>query len=113
MRYRRIVLVSAWLVFGVAAAQADETTTPATSTSAAAPLPPAPANPLHRQLDTSRRETVSRSPFRFVDPDEGSVLNQSPPRPSDRAAVLGTERAWVGGRPPLDCAAMPRDAECH
>jgi len=112
MRYLRIALVSTWLAAASMSVQAGEPV-PASSASAAQALPPAPANPLREQVEAQRARNQPRSPFRFVDADEGSVLRQSPPRPSDRAAVLGTERAWIGGRPPLDCAATPRDASCH
>ncbi|HEY8586476.1 MAG TPA: hypothetical protein VIL60_07050 [Rhodanobacter sp.] len=53
------------------------------------------------------------SPFRFRDGNQGGVLNRPPPRPMDRDVVLGAERAWVGGRPPLDCAMTPMNARCH
>ncbi len=53
------------------------------------------------------------SPFRFSDGREGSMLNKPPPLATDRDAVLGTGRPWMGGRPPLDCAMTPIDARCH
>ncbi len=56
---------------------------------------------------------ANTSPFRFSDGREGDAWNKAPPRPMDRDAVLGTERAWLGGRPPLDCAMTPLDARCH
>lgn len=111
MRFRRIILVATWLVAGTAVAQISE---PAPASSARARLQlQVPASPIEYRLGPPRRADRPRSPFRFVDGGEGSVLNQPPPRPSDRDAVLGTERAWVGGRPPLDCAMTPMDAKCH
>lgn len=108
MRYRRIMLVSAWLAAGAALAQAPSGS-PEDWT-----LQPAAASPVEYRLGSPTVLAESKkSPFRFSDGREGGVLNKPPPRPMDRAAVLGTERAWLGGRPPLDCAMTPVDARCH
>lgn len=108
MRYRSILWVSAWLLGGAALAQAppgsdDIWGKPEPAANATAFLPVAPSLP----------GATGRSPFRFTDGREGSVLNLPPPQPSDRDAVLGTGRPWMGGRPPLDCAITPLDAKCH
>ena len=108
MRYRRIMLVAAWLTAGAALAQV-----PSGSHEDWA-LQPAAASPVHYRLGSPTVLAASKkSPFRFSDGSDGGVLNKPPPRPMDRAAVLGTERVWVGGRPPLDCAMTPMDARCH
>jgi hypothetical protein len=39
--------------------------------------------------------------------------NQSPPSANDEAAVMGKDRAWQNGRPPVDCAQTPMDSACH
>jgi hypothetical protein len=108
MRYRRIMLVAAWLTTGAALAQA-----PSGSHEDWA-RQPAATSPVQYRLGSPVVLAESKtSPFRFSDGSDGGVLNKPPPRPMDRAAVLGTERAWAGGRPPLDCAMTPMDARCH
>ncbi|AGG87985.1 hypothetical protein [Rhodanobacter denitrificans] len=108
MRYRRIMLVTAWLSAGTALAQAPS------DSSADWSLRPAAVGAVEYRLGSPMvLADAGSSPFRFSDGREGDVLNKPPPRPMDRAAVLGTERAWVGGRPPLDCAMTPLDARCH
>lgn len=108
MRYRRIMLVAAWLTAGAALAQGPSGFHEDWALRAAA------ASPIEYRLGSPTILAASRkSPFRFSDGSEGGVLNKPPPSPMDRAAVLGTERAWVGGRPPLDCAMTPMDARCH
>ncbi|MHB1058702.1 MAG: hypothetical protein ACYC0F_12575 [Rhodanobacter sp.] len=109
MRYRRIMLVFMGLLVTATAAQ---TTTPVTATGSWA-LQPAPASSVEYRRGSPLMPSLRESPFRFSDNNEGGVLNELPPRPMDRAAVLGTDRAWLGGRPPLDCAMTPRDARCH
>jgi len=108
MRYRRIMLVAAWLCAGTALAQV-----PPGFREAWSPRPAAAGVVEYRLGPPTVLAESRKSPFRFSDGRDGDVLNKPPPRPMDRAAVLGTERAWVGGRPPLDCAITPLDARCH
>jgi hypothetical protein len=108
MRYRRIMLVAAWLTAGAAMGQV-----PSGSHEDWALQPTATSPARYRLGSPTVLAASTKSPFRFSDGSDGGVLNKPPPRPMDRAAVLGTERAWVGGRPPLDCAMTPMDARCH
>ncbi|MBT2143385.1 MULTISPECIES: hypothetical protein [unclassified Rhodanobacter] len=108
MRYRRIMLVAAWLTAGAAMGQVPSGSREGWT------LQPTATSPARYRLGSPTVLAAStKSPFRFSDGSDGGVLNKPPPRPMDRAAVLGTERAWVGGRPPLDCAMTPMDARCH
>jgi hypothetical protein len=108
MRYRRIMLVAAWLTAGTALAQA-----PSDAREAWAWRPAAVGAVEYRLGSPTVLADAGSSPFRFSDGRERDLVNKPPPRPMDRAAVLGTERGWVGGRPPLDCAMTPMDARCH
>lgn len=111
MRYRHILFVSAWLVATAATAQA---TGPTPGARADWTQQPAATSAVDFRLGSPTvLEPAGKSPFRFSDGSEGGVSNQPPPRAMDREAVLGTERAWLGGRPPLDCAMTPLDARCH
>ena len=108
MRYRRLAFVPVALMASAALAQV----LPSTS-----PRPPdrwtATNGAVDYRSDRPLPATAPQSPFKFRDPDEGSLLSKPPPRAMDRAAVMGTERAWFDGRPPLDCAQTPLNAKCH
>lgn len=109
MRYRLIIFLSAALIGGAAMAQ-----TPPTLRTDLSLLPaPSSSSSDYRAGSLAVPGDGNSSPFRFSDGREGEAWNKAPPRPMDRDAVLGTERAWLGGRPPLDCAMTPRDARCH
>jgi len=108
VRYRRMMVLSSWLVAGVALAQVPP------SSASDWTLQPAPsASGDYRAGARLVPGASGSSPFRFSDGREGSVLNKPPPQATDRDAVLGTGRPWLGGRPPLDCAMTPLDARCH
>jgi hypothetical protein len=116
MRYRHVMFVSAWLVSAwlAAAAATAQAVEPAPGSRANWTLQPAATSAMEfRRGSPIVLEPSGRSPFRFSDGNDGGVSNQPPPRAMDREAVLGTERAWLGGRPPLDCAMTPLDARCH
>lgn len=110
MHYRGSVFLAAWLVTGAVMAQA----VPAVPTTGYPwTLPqPAPGTVTYRHGSPWVAEAAA-SPFRFRDPDENGPLHVPPPSAMDRAAVMGAERAWTNGRPPLDCARTPMDAACH
>lgn len=55
-------------------------------------------------------DDADTSPFAFRDT---RYRDPPPPRANDRNAVLGLGRAWVGGRPPVECARTPMDMACH
>lgn len=108
MRDRRIICLLACLIAGAATAQ-----TPAASHDDWTLQPAASSSSDYRADSLSVPGDPARSPFHFSDSRVGDALNKAPPRPMDRDAVLGNERAWLGGRPPLDCAMTPLDARCH
>lgn len=111
MRYRSVGLMGGLLMAMAVGAQ----TVPAggsggsdvwTSRSAAASSASYPAGSV---LDRN----VHAGPFKFRQRGARGALDQPPPRATDKAAVMGTERAWQNGRPPLDCAQTPMDPACH
>lgn len=108
MRYRRIICLLAWLLAGAATAQ-----TPSTSHDDWTLQPAASHSSDYRTESLSVPGDPKNSPFHFSESRTGDALKRAPPRPMDRDAVLGNERAWLGGRPPLDCAMTPLDARCH
>ncbi|HWU76642.1 MAG TPA: hypothetical protein VN043_09060 [Rhodanobacter sp.] len=54
-----------------------------------------------------------RSPFKFKQPGKRGPAYEPPPQANDKAAVMGKQRPWQNGRPPVDCALEPRDPACH
>ncbi len=53
------------------------------------------------------------SKFKFKSENRHRLLYQPPPSATDQAAVLGLERPWQNGRPPVDCAITPHDSACR
>ena len=53
------------------------------------------------------------SPFKFKGERKAWMNEPPPPQANDKAAVMGKPRPWQNGRPPLDCAAQPRDPGCR
>jgi hypothetical protein len=111
MRYRRLVWVPVLLMASATWAQMPPSATPHVNYRWT--VAPAAASSVEYRVGRAPGVERQESPFRFRDANEGSMLNIPPPRPMDRAAVLGTGRAWLDGRPPLDCAQTPMDAKCH
>jgi hypothetical protein len=113
MRYRSIMFLLLWLFAAAALAQSpvDASATPAQSDQWNLPAAPSPSVD-YRRSATSRASASTESPFRFGDSHPGGPADQAPPSAMDRAAVLGTDRPWAGGRPPVDCALTPHAPTC-
>jgi|GEM_PF-2438956 len=60
-----------------------------------------------------KKGDVYKSPFKFKDGKGDGPMGQPPPSAHDKAAVMGEDRAWQNGRPPVDCAMTPQDPTCH
>jgi hypothetical protein len=61
------------------------------------------------ELDTPK----PKEHFKFKDSRSPSgPANQPPPGANDKAAVMGKDRDWQNGRPPVDCAQSPHSAGC-
>ncbi|MEO8808809.1 MAG: hypothetical protein ABI386_01000 [Rhodanobacter sp.] len=55
----------------------------------------------------------SDGPFQFKQSNRRGPADEPPPQANDKATVMGKQRPWQDGRPPVDCATNPRDAACH
>lgn len=114
MRYRSILFFPLWLCAGVALAQSS----PVGSAAAGDQhgnwaLQPAPSGSVAYQLAPPVTTSAPKeSPFRFHDPRSGSLVDHPAPSAMDREAVLGTDRPWADGRPPVDCAMTPHAPTC-
>ncbi len=78
---------------------------PAAATSVA---PHATTTPLPGNATTAAKP----SPFKFKGERKAWMDEPPPPRANDKAAVMGKQRPWQDGRPPVDCAVHPRAAGC-
>lgn len=110
---RLVVLPSCLLAFAVAA----QTTVPSASRLNDRWAPPAPAASVaaaHGQaLPGDDAAAAKPSPFKFKSARKTWEPEPPPPRANDKAAVMGTQRAWVGGKPPVSCAQTPQDPACR
>lgn len=111
MRYRNIVFLPALLLAWSVAAQ---TRAPATA-DANDGLHAAPA--AASSVEYRDSVVVPKAPvaghFKFKPQRRDNPLDKPPPSAMDKAAVMGTQRPWQNGQPPVDCAMSPRDAACR
>ena len=118
MRHQTIVLLSALLastgVFAQSQPSASEspaklTAAPATTASTAAPTMTSAET--HKRLPF--RTDARTSPFKFKDQHRRSgMADGPPPSANDKSAVMGTDRPWQSGRPPVDCTVTPHGDGC-
>ena len=55
----------------------------------------------------------TNSPFHFKQPAEHGPADKPPPQANDKATVMGQQRLWQNGRPPVDCTLEPREPTCR
>jgi hypothetical protein len=110
MHIRRILVASTWLLAAAAMAQ---TPPAASSQSDSWAAPPASAGSAGFHGRAAVAATPASSPFKFKDRQWTGPADQPPPGANDKAAVMGTDRAWQNGRPPVNCAQTPMDATCR
>lgn len=112
MRFRASLILCAMLLAGTAAAQ---TGTPSQTGQndrwEAAPAASSSSYPADRLLPGTAG-TVN-SPFHFKQTAQRGPAYKPPPQASDNAAVMGQQRPWQNGRPPVNCALEPRDPACR
>ncbi|MEP6898899.1 MAG: hypothetical protein ABI870_10235 [Rhodanobacter sp.] len=110
MRYRFCASVSMLLFASVVMAQvAAPASTPASDSWASHPATSSSSYAAHSPREVPR----SADHFKFKSPSDHGPMSQPPPSANDKAAVMGTDRAWQDGRPPVDCAQTPQDPKCH
>jgi hypothetical protein len=56
---------------------------------------------------------TGNNPFHFRQPVKRGPAYNPPPQANDKATVMGQQRPWQNGRPPVDCALEPRDPTCR
>ena len=62
---------------------------------------------------TAHGDKAKPSPFKFKEPRKAWEKEPPPPRANDQNAVMGTQRPWQNGQPPVDCAQTPHDPSCR
>jgi hypothetical protein len=112
MRIRNVLLVATGMFVLATMAHAAPQAV-ASSASSDSWAKPASAATLPRSRVALPGRATTASPFKFKQRSEQGPADQPPPSANDKAAVMGTERPWQNGRPPVDCAQTPRDPACQ
>jgi hypothetical protein len=110
MHFRRVLMASTWLLATAAMAQTPPAASGQSDSWAARP---ASASSAGFRGHAAVAATPASSPFKFKDRQRTGPADQPPPGANDKAAVMGTDRAWQNGRPPVNCAQTPMDATCR
>ncbi|MFK2929612.1 hypothetical protein [Dyella agri] len=106
MRIRSLVFLSLCLpAFTVVAQTASDQFAP--------PAPTASVAPAHGNASLGGDATAKPSPFKFKSERKAWEPEPPPPRANDQNAVMGTERPWQNGQPPVSCAQTPHDPACR
>ena len=111
--FRALLIPCAMLVVSVAVAQTAPPTqatsndqwhaVPATASSSSYP------DSTHAALPGDDKH----SPFHFRQSVKTDPAYALPPQVNDKATVMGKQRPWENGRPPVDCRVDPRDPVCR
>ena len=113
MCFRASLILCAMLLAGTAAAQA--VTPSQTGHNDRREAVPAVASSSSYPAERSLPGTAgtANSPFRFKQTARRGPAYKQPPQASDKAAVMGQQRPWQNGQPPVNCALEPRDPACR
>ena len=112
MKFRGPLIVCAALLAGAVAAQ---TAAPSRTTQNDRwDTTPAAASSSNYRADRSLPGSTDtgHNAFHFKQPVKRGPAYEAPPQANDKAAVMGKQRPWQNGRPPVDCAMNPRDPAC-
>ena len=113
MRLRASLIFCAMLLAGTACAQTATAGQAAQGDRReAVPAPASSSSNAAARLLPGTAGSAS-SPFHFKQTAHRGPAFKAPPQASDKAAVMGQQRPWQNGRPPLDCALEPRDPACR
>lgn len=107
MIFRVLLMLSATLVVTVAVAQTSPVEYARSSDRRESA--PATAASTGYRADRMLPGSDSHGPFHFKQPARRGPAYAPPPQANDKAAVMGKQRPWQNGRPPVDCAMEPRD----
>ena len=113
MRYRRSAFLVTLLMAATAVAQ---TSAPASSgRNESWTWQPASASSASYSDRAPTVASAGGGHFKFSDSrqDRNGPSSQPPPSAMDKAAVMGGDRPWLDGRPPVDCARTPMDPTCR
>ena len=110
MRYRLCAMVSMMLFASTTMAQSVPSAPPQASDSWASH--PAAASTTYVNDHSAAGEPKTKEHFKFKQRSSMGPADQPPPSANDKAAVMGKDRDWQDGRPPVDCAASPHTSGC-
>lgn len=110
MQFRLCATFSMWLVASASMAQSVPSTPPNASDSWS--THPASSSTVYNGR-SSMSAPKTKEHFKFKDKSYVGPADQPPPSANDKSAVMGTDRAWQNGQPPVDCGTTPHAAGCH
>lgn len=108
--FQRILLVIPLLM--LATAVLGQTTSSMKSDSWPAAAASSTTAPEVRTL-ASPKAVEGKSHFTFKQGSSSSWMGKPAPTANDKEVVMGQQRPWQDGRPPVDCAITPHDASCR
>ena len=78
----------------------------------AAPAPTSSSSDAAARLLPGTAGTAD-SPFHFKQTTQRGPASKPPPQANDKATVMGQQRPWQNGTPPMNCTLEPRDPACR
>ena len=113
MRYRRSVFFMTLLMAATTMAQTPAPVLSSRSESWVSQPAAASSASYHDRAPTMTAAAGEHFKFRDHRQDRDGPLSQPPPSAMDKTAVMGSDRPWLDGRPPVDCARTPMDPTCR
>ena len=110
MKFQALLISCGLLLAAVVAAQSAP---PGASPQDDRWTPPAANSSTHFNAEPALPGSAGKSVFQFKQTEPRGPASNPPPQANDKAAVMGKQRPWQNGRPPVDCASQPRDPACH
>jgi hypothetical protein len=110
MRYRLCAMVSMMLF--VSAAMAQSVPPAPSQASDSWTSHPAEAATTYVNGRPVMDEPKGKEHFKFKQRSYTGPADQPPPGANDKAAVMGKDRDWQNGRPPVDCGQSPHSSGC-
>ena len=112
MRFRGLLVLCATLLAGVAVAQSAAPSQAQQDDRWEAVSATASSSNFHADMLPGTNGS-SHNPFHFKEPAKRGPVDKPPPQANDKAVVMGQQRPWQNGQPPVNCLLEPRDPVCR
>lgn len=111
MRYGVIVFLSTWMI--ASAAIARTLPSPRTDSGDSWAKPATASSAVNYRDSATVADKSSKDRFKFKNNKRFYPVDQPPPGAMDKASVMGAQRPWQNGQPPVECAMTPQAAACR